>query len=72
MKISLVLFISLCLLTVSCTYKKEPETVDTHKVIYPVVEDVAYSSKYVAQIQSVGYVEIRSKIRGYIEKIYVD
>lgn len=72
MKISPILFISVCLLTVSCTYKKETETVDTHKVIYPVVEDAAYSSKYVAQIQSVGYVEIRSKIRGYIEKIYVD
>jgi membrane fusion protein (multidrug efflux system) len=72
MKITPVLFISVCLLTVSCTYKKEPETVDTHKVIYPIVEDAAYNSKYVAQIQSVGYVEIRSKIRGYIEKIYVD
>lgn len=72
MKISLVLFISVCLLTVSCTYKKETETVDTHKVIYPVVEDAKYSSKYVAQIQSVNYVEIRSRIKGYIEKIYVD
>ncbi|HNP60601.1 MAG TPA: efflux RND transporter periplasmic adaptor subunit [Nitrospirales bacterium] len=41
-------------------------------MIYPVVEDAEYSSKYVAQIQSVNYVEIRSKIRGYIEKIYVD
>ncbi|GJL70228.1 MAG: hemolysin D [Nitrospirales bacterium] len=72
MKISPFLFISVCLLTVSCTYKKEAETVDTHQVIYPVVEDAKYSSKYVAQIQSVNYVEIRSKIRGYIEKIYVD
>jgi RND family efflux transporter MFP subunit len=72
MKISPLLFISICLLTVSCTYKKETETVDTHKVIYPVVEDVKYSSKYVAQIQSVNYVEIRSRIKGYIDKIYVD
>ena len=72
MRINPVLFIAVCLLTVSCTYEKEAESVDTHKVIYPVVEDAAYSSKYVAQIQSVGYVEIRSKIRGYIEKIYVD
>ncbi|MFZ1747854.1 MAG: efflux RND transporter periplasmic adaptor subunit [Nitrospirales bacterium] len=72
MKISLVLCIAVCLLTVSCTYKKEAESVDTHKVIYPILEDVTYSNKYVAQIQSVGYVEIRSKIRGYIQKIYVD
>lgn len=72
MKISSVLLTSVCLLTISCTYKGEAETVDTHNVIYPVVEDSAYSSKYVAQIQSVRYVEIRSRIRGYIEKIYVD
>lgn len=72
MKISSFLFISVCLLTISCTYKKEAETLDTHKVIYPVVEDAKYSSKYVAQIKSVNYVEIRSRIRGYIENIYVD
>lgn len=72
MKISSILCIAVCFLTVSCTYKKEAESVDTHKVIYPILKDVTYSNKYVAQIQSVGYVEIRSKIRGYIEKIYVD
>ncbi|MCA9499461.1 MAG: efflux RND transporter periplasmic adaptor subunit [Nitrospira sp.] len=72
MKTNPVLFISVCLLMISCTYEKETEAIDTHKVIYPVVQDAKYSSKYVAQIQSVNYVEIRSKIRGYIEKIYVD
>ncbi|MDR4460079.1 MAG: efflux RND transporter periplasmic adaptor subunit [Nitrospirales bacterium] len=72
MKTNPVLFISVCLLMISCTYEKETEALDTHKVIYPVVQDAKYSSKYVAQIQSVNYVEIRSKIRGYIEKIYVD
>ncbi len=72
MKISSVLCFAVCLLTVSCTYKKEAESVDTHKVIYPILEDVTYSNKYVAQIQSVNYVEIRSKIKGYIGKIYVD
>lgn len=72
MKTHVVLCFAVCLLTVSCTYKKEAESVDTHKVIYPILEDVTYSKKYVAQIQSVNYVEIRSKIRGYIGKIYVD
>ncbi|MCA9419998.1 MAG: efflux RND transporter periplasmic adaptor subunit [Nitrospira sp.] len=72
MKIIPLLFISICLVATSCTYKKEAVTVDKHQVIYPALEDVFYSSKYVAQIQSVKYVEIRSKIRGYIEKIYVD
>ena len=72
MKTNPVLFISVCLLMISCTYEKEAEALDSHKVIYPVVQDAKYSSKYVAQIQSVNYVEIRSKIRGYIEKIYVD
>lgn len=72
MKTHVVLCFAVCLLTVSCTYKKEAESVDTHKVIYPISEDVTYSNKYVAQILSVNYVEIRSKIRGYIGKIYVD
>ncbi|MDR4496104.1 MAG: efflux RND transporter periplasmic adaptor subunit [Nitrospirales bacterium] len=66
------LLISVCLIASSCTYQSEAVTVDAHKVIYPILEDVSYSNKYVAQIQSVSYVEIRSKIRGYIEKIYVD
>jgi membrane fusion protein (multidrug efflux system) len=34
--------------------------------------DTTYTSEYVAEIQSLQNVEIRAKIKGYIEKIYVD
>jgi len=72
MKNSRILFLALCLLTASCDSKKEAETVDTHQVASPLLKDAAYSREYVAEIQSVRYVEVRSKVKGYIEKIHVD
>jgi len=72
MKNSQLLFLALCLIAASCSSKKEPEKVDTHEVTKPIVKDAAYSSEYVAEIQSVKYVEVRSKVKGYIENIYVD
>lgn len=72
MKNSRILFLALCLITASCDSKKETETIDTHQVISPLLKDAAYSREYVAEIQSVKYVEVRSKVKGYIEKIHVD
>jgi RND family efflux transporter MFP subunit len=72
MKNSRILFLALCLITASCSSKKEADTVDTHKVTNPLVKDITYSSEYVAEIQSVKYVEMRSRVNGYIEKNYVD
>ncbi|MDO9169184.1 MAG: efflux RND transporter periplasmic adaptor subunit [Methylobacter sp.] len=73
MKINQILFISACLITASCSSKKEPDPgVDTHEVVNPIVKEATYSNQYVAKIQAVKYVEIRSRIKGYIEKIHVD
>jgi RND family efflux transporter MFP subunit len=72
MKISKFLLLSLCLVGVACNPEKQPEAVDTHEVINPVVKDTSYDSEYVAEIQSVKYVEVRSRIKGHIEKIHVD
>ena len=73
MKISQLLFISACLITTACDSKKEPDpVVDTHEVISPILKDATYSNEYVAEIQSVKYAEVRSKLKGFIEKIYVD
>lgn len=68
------LFFSLCLIiTTSCNVPKETEhKVDTYEVIHPVIKDTSYNGEYVAEIQSVKYVEVRSKVKGYIEKIHVD
>lgn len=72
MKNSQILFLVLCLITASCTPKKDVEIVDTHQVVSPLLRDTTYSSEYVADIQSVKYAEVRSKVKGYIEKIHVD
>lgn len=72
MKINQILLISACLITASCNAKTEADTVDTHEAVSPIVKDETYSNQYVAEIQSVKYVEVRSKVKGYIEKIYVD
>jgi len=47
-------------------------TVDAHPVITPVIRDAVYSNEYVAEIRSVRYVEVRSRIKGHIENIHVD
>ena len=73
MKNCQILFIALCLFTASCTPQKETDKkADTYQVVNPIVKDTSYSSEYVAEIQSVRYVEVRSKIKGFIEKNYVD
>ncbi len=65
--------LALFLLLVSCDAAKTPEnTVDTYEVVNPLVLDMPYSNEYVAEIHSVKYVEVRSRVKGYIEKIYVD
>jgi RND family efflux transporter MFP subunit len=73
MKISQILFIAFCLITASCNTTKEPDKAnDTQAVVSPILKDALYSNEYVAEIQSVKYVEVRSKVKGYIEKVYVD
>jgi len=73
MKNSPLLYLILCFITTSCTPPQQAETkLDTHEVIIPPLQDKEYSIEYVSEIQSVKYVEVRSRIKGYIEKIYVD
>jgi len=67
-----ILLILCFLITSSCNSEKQPEAVDSHEVINPIVKDTSYASEYVAEIQSVKYVEVRSRIKGHIEKIHVD
>jgi membrane fusion protein (multidrug efflux system) len=54
---------------------KEPaqtESAGKFKVITPAFLDTTYSSEYVAEINSVQNVEIRSRLKGFIDKIHVD
>ncbi len=61
-------------LIISCFSKSKKEADNTEKlqVINPVISDTVYTNEYVAEIQSVQNVEIRARVKGFIEKIYVD
>ena len=67
------LFCLILIVTVSCNAPQEAvKALDTHEIVSPIVKDISENNEYVAQIQSVKYVEVRSKVKGYIEKIYID
>lgn len=69
-----ILFIQLIALFTwaSCTTPATEKTVEKYQFVTPMIVDTSYINEYVAQIQSVKYVEVRSKLKGYIEKIHVD
>jgi RND family efflux transporter MFP subunit len=58
----------------ACSSKSTVETTnkETYKVITPVKLDTFYYKEYAADLQSVQYVELRSHIKGFIEKIHID
>lgn len=45
---------------------------DKFPVINPVIRDTTYAVEYVADIQAIQHIELRSRVDGYIEKINVD
>jgi membrane fusion protein (multidrug efflux system) len=68
------LMIVLALISMSaCKSKVETkETAGKFTITNPLLIDTSISKEYVAEIQSVQNVEIRAKVKGFIEKIYVD
>ena len=72
-----VLLLSACctmsLLTACSTEQKQQQAkMETYPVVQPVVTDTLYAKDYVADIQAVQNVEIRTRIEGYLDRIYVD
>jgi len=45
---------------------------DVYQVTSPLVKDTVYYTEYVADIQSVQNVELRARVKGFVEKIFVD
>lgn len=72
MKNSRIAFLAICIALASCTSKMEAETVEPREVVNPMVKDITYSREYIAEIHSVNYAEVRSKVKGYIDQIHVD
>jgi membrane fusion protein (multidrug efflux system) len=56
----------------ACNQSTPSEVAETFAVIQPVAADAVYEQEYVANIHSVRYVEVRSRIAGYVERILVD
>lgn len=72
--IQLLLYICTGIFLAGCfsTAPKEAKQPETFQVIKPSVLDTSYTQEYVAEIQSVQNVEIRSRVKGFIESILVD
>jgi membrane fusion protein (multidrug efflux system) len=65
--------ITLVGILIGCDQKKQKkDTAEKYPTTNPIIVDTTYSNEYVADIESVQNVEIRTKINGFIEKIHVD
>jgi RND family efflux transporter MFP subunit len=62
-----VVFITAC-----STGNEAKQTEEKFSVTTPIVMDTVYTNEYVADIHSVQNVEIRARVKGYIEAIHVD
>jgi membrane fusion protein (multidrug efflux system) len=58
----------------SCSSNKSQiaQTEDKFQIINPIAKDTLIVADYVAEIHSIQNVEIRSRVRGFIEQIHVD
>ena len=56
----------------SCSENTTPTEVKTYQVVNPLILDTTYEREYATTINSLQNVEIRNKIKGFIEEIYVD
>ena len=67
------LFLVMCTLFLSCSSKEvKQESIETFEVTSPIVLDTSLQTDYVAEIKAVQNVEIRARVKGYLEKNLVD
>ncbi|MBI4945301.1 MAG: efflux RND transporter periplasmic adaptor subunit [Bacteroidetes bacterium] len=71
-KIALQLSISAMIFLSACSTDSKKETPEKFQVISPLIMDTTYQNEYVAEINALQNVEIRTRIKGFIENIYVD
>lgn len=71
-QISLVCSIVISSVFISCSDKTVKDEKQTFLVINPVIKDTTYDREYAASINSFQNVEIRTKLKGFVEEILVD
>ncbi|HVD96957.1 MAG TPA: efflux RND transporter periplasmic adaptor subunit [Cytophagaceae bacterium] len=61
-------------LITGCSFSNKNETKvrDKYQVTYPITVDTSYNIDYVSDIHSIKNIEIRARVKGYIEAIHVD
>lgn len=64
--------IAIVMSVISCSSEPAAEILEKFQVILPLVVDQSITLEYVADIQAKQNVIIRSKLRGFIEAVYVD
>lgn len=71
---SLIFIIAIALLSVSCSKEKATTRTEEDKflIAHPIIKPANNPMEFVAEINAKQNVEIRSKIRGFVEKVLVD
>lgn len=68
-----VIYFALSFLIAFCSTKGENTTEPLkYSVTKPIIVDTFYTNEYVAEIQSVQNVEVRARVKGYLEYMYID
>ncbi|MFM1841197.1 MAG: hypothetical protein RIR47_1246 [Bacteroidota bacterium] len=71
-KTSLVWSMWISILLISCSNKTIKNEEQTYLVVNPIIKDTTYEREYAATINSFQNVEIRTKVKGFVEDIYID
>jgi len=66
------LSILLLLTLTACSENTPAPEIKSYQVVHPIITDTVYEREYATTINSLQNVEIRNKVRGFIEEIYVD
>lgn len=56
----------------ACKNSQELQTPESFKVFHPLIIDTVYTTEYVAEIHALQNVEVRTRIKGFIEAIHAD
>ncbi len=70
--VALLSFLIFATLWNGCGPKQVRDNRPVFEVARPIVTDTFYFREFVANINAISYVEVRSRVKGYVEKIHVD
>ena len=72
LKQTFILSLITLMLISACSEKNIKKETPLYQVVNPIIIDTTYEREYASTINSLQNVEIRNKVRGFVEEIYVD